>query len=254
LGEIISKELNEEIQAAAEKTAKEEYFELPEALRNYKLHWSTPQDTTAMTLTILGIIAALMVWLLGDRELDNRMKKRQEQLLIDYPEIINKFTLLINAGMTVKQAWSKIAEDYYIRNIQQDQDQCKKLIKKKSVMKMSVRKKPVIKRYAYEEMLITVNELKLGLSEGKAYEQYGRRLGLLPYIRFTSLITQNLKKGNKGFTELLRQEAMEAFENRKEIAKRLGEEAGTKLLVPMMLMLIIVFMIILVPAFISFQI
>jgi transcriptional regulator with XRE-family HTH domain len=95
---------------------------------------------------------------------------------------------------------------------------------------------------------------KLGVSETKAYESYGRRIGLLPYIRFCSLVTQNLKKGNRGFTELLKQEAKIAFEERKEIAKRLGEEAGTKLLMPMMLMLIIVFMIILIPAFISFRV
>jgi hypothetical protein len=45
---------------------------------------------------------------------------------------------------------------------------------------------------------------------------------------------------------------MEAFEERKEAAKRLGEEAATKLLIPMMIMLIIVFLMILVPAFWSF--
>jgi hypothetical protein len=90
------------------------------------------------------------------------------------------------------------------------------------------------------------------LPESIAYEQYGRRTGLIPYIKFSSLISQNLKKGNRGFTELLMKEAIEAFEDRKETAKRLGEEAGTKLLIPMMIMLIIVFLIILVPAFWSF--
>jgi hypothetical protein len=103
-------------------------------------------------------------------------------------------------------------------------------------------------------MLVTAHELKLGVSEGTAYEQYGRRIGLIPYVKFSSLIAQNLKKGNKGFTELLRQEALEAFEERKELAKRLGEEAGTKLLAPMMLMLLLVFLIILIPAFMSFRI
>ena len=39
---------------------------------------------------------------------------------------------------------------------------------------------------------------------------------------------------------LLEQEAEEAFEERKNSAKKLGEEAGTKLLFPMLLMLGIV--------------
>jgi hypothetical protein len=103
-------------------------------------------------------------------------------------------------------------------------------------------------------MLATTYELKLGVPENKAYEQFGRRTGLIPYIKFSSLISQNLKKGTKGFTELLLHEATQAFENRKESAKRQGEEAGTKLLIPMMLLLVIVFLIIMIPAFMAFQI
>ena len=53
---------------------------------------------------------------------------------------------------------------------------------------------------------------------------------------------------------LLEQEAQNAFEERKHAAKRYGEEAGTKLLFPMMLMLGIVMVILLVPAVLAFQI
>ena len=43
----------------------------------------------------------------------------------------------------------------------------------------------------------------------------------------------------------------EAFLERKNIAKRLGEEAGTKLLLPMFLMLAVVLVIVIGPAFLS---
>ena len=222
--------LEEEITTVAEKSEAESLLELPDTLEQYHLSWNEKEGNAGLNMFILGIFMAIVIWIYGDKELDKQMKKRKEQMILDYPEIINKFTLLVNAGMTVKQAWNKIAEDYSIKTIQKHSK----------------------KRYAYEEMLTTARELKLGLPEGSAYEQYGRRIGLIPYIKFSSLITQNLKKGNKGFTELLMREATEAFEERKEIAKRLGEEAGTKLLVPMMIMLIIVFLIILIPAFRSF--
>lgn len=42
------------------------------------------------------------------------------------------------------------------------------------------------------------------------------------------------------------------MEQRKNLAKRLGEEAGTKLLLPMMLMLSIIMVLIIVPALIKF--
>ncbi|MDF2945158.1 MAG: hypothetical protein K0S01_4016 [Herbinix sp.] len=228
--EILNKRLEEEVTALSEISKEDSRMELPDTIENYRLRWSEKDENKGSTLLFLGIVAALLAWFYGDKELDNQMTRRKEQMLLDYPEIINKFTLLINAGMTVKQAWNKVAEDYKDKFTQQGAK----------------------KRYAYEEMLTTAHELKLGLPESTAYEQYGRRIGLIPYIKFSSLITQNLKKGNKGFTELLMREAMEAFEDRKEAAKRLGEEAATKLLIPMMIMLIIVFLMILVPAFWSF--
>lgn len=229
--ETLIDKLEQEISAYADKSASESHLELPQTLENYHLQWTGKEDNSGLTIFLFGILIAVILWLFGDKELEAQMKKRKEQMMMDYPEIINKFTLLVNAGMTVKQAWSKIVEDYKGKD---GQNKSKK-------------------RYAYEEMVTTVHELMLGLPESVAYEQFGRRIGLIPYIKFSSLISQNLKKGNRGFTELLVREAIEAFEDRKEIAKRLGEEAGTKLLAPMMVMLIIVFVIILIPAFWSFR-
>ena len=49
-------------------------------------------------------------------------------------------------------------------------------------------------------------------------------------------------------------EAEEAFEQRKARARQLGEEAGTKLLLPMGLLLILVFAVLLVPAMLSMRV
>jgi len=224
--------LEEEIASSLKETKEEKRVELPEVIEDYRLRWKDKEQYSGIKILFVGFLTAALVWFYYDQELNQKMKKRKEQMILDYPEIINKFTLLVNAGMTVKQAWSKISQDYE-----------KKIVNSHSK-----------KRYAYEEMLVTVHELKLGISEDDAYEQFGRRVGLASFMKFGSLIAQNLKKGNKGLSELLTREAIEAFEERKETAKRLGEEAGTKLLAPMMIMLIIVFTIILIPAFLSFGI
>ena len=42
------------------------------------------------------------------------------------------------------------------------------------------------------------------------------------------------------------------MELRKDTARKLGEEAGTKLLVPMIMMLIVVMMMITIPAYLGF--
>ena len=67
-----------------------------------------------------------------------------------------------------------------------------------------------------------------------------------------NLITQNVKKGTKGIMNLLEQEEQNALEERKNLAKKYGEEATTKLLGPMMILLLIIMLIIMIPAFMSF--
>ena len=146
---------------------------------------------------------------------------------MDYPEFLSRFTLLIGAGMTVRNAWERMLADY---------------------------KKSGRKRYVYEEMRHTMAQLEVGMPELRAYEQFGRRCALLSYLRFTTILTQNLKKGSSGIALLLRMEAQEAFSERKNQARRKGEEAGTKLLLPMGGMLVLVFVLILVPAFASFPV
>jgi len=65
-------------------------------------------------------------------------------------------------------------------------------------------------------------------------------------------MSQNVRKGGEYFMQMLREEVGEAFAQRKALARKRGEEAGTKLLLPMIMMLGIVLIIIVVPAFMSF--
>lgn len=53
--------------------------------------------------------------------------------------------------------------------------------------------------------------------------------------------------------ELLRAEMTEAFELRKHGARRMGEEAGTRLLLPLFLMLGVVMVMVAVPAMLEFM-
>lgn len=230
--EELYKDLEKTLNTRAESSSMSKKWSLPKQIGNYSITWERPKSNSSITLLILGLSAAVLLWFYKDKELKDQIKQRNNQMLLDYPEVINKFNLLVNAGMTIKQAWTKISGDY----------------------KHTVDNNKGKTRYIYEEMLLTVQELKLGIPEANAYERFGKRVGLLPFMKFSSMLVQNLKKGNKDLVNMLGREVMEAFQERKETAKRLGEEASTKLLVPMLIMLIIVLIIIIVPAFISFSI
>ena len=101
--------------------------------------------------------------------------------------------------------------------------------------------------------LLTANQsLHMGMPEQQVYYQLGRRLKLPCYIKLMTLLEQNVKRGTKGLSIFFEQEEAQALEDRKNLAKQYGEEAGTKLLGPMIVLLLVVMLIIMIPAFMSF--
>ena len=178
----------------------------------------------------MGMMIGILLYALQKQNIRKAEEERKKQMIEDYPEVISKLTLYLGAGMTVKKAWRKIIEGY----MKEKEDENE--------------------RYVYEEMRQTCHEMDSGVTEAEGYENFGRRCDLQIYIRLGALLSQNLRKGTKGLSELLKLESIQAFEERKARAKRLGEEAGTKLLLPMFLMLVVVLIIVIVPAFLTMQI
>ena len=224
------KKLDAEMERLDEETRDEKYLTLPSEVDGIPVIWKYGTDFRAAGLMLLGAAMALFLYAAEQEKQKDQKKKRELQMALDYPQMVSKLTLYLGAGMTVRKAWYRIAEDY------------------------EYQKEEKGKREVYEEMLYTMHEIQGGGSEGECYEKFGERCALPVYKKFGAMLSQNLKKGTKGLAPLLRQEADNAFEERKSLAKRLGEEAGTKLLIPMFLMLAVVLVMIVVPAFFSIQI
>jgi pilus assembly protein TadC len=145
--------------------------------------------------------------------------------------MVSKFNVLVGAGMTIKQAWHTISAQYLDK-------------REKNATRESL---------TFEELVRTDREIRDGESERIAYQRFGERTGISSYRRFVRMLISNLQKGNRGLCEQLEQESETAFAERRLLAKRLGEEAGTKLLFPMILMLGMVIVIIIVPAMQGFS-
>lgn len=224
------KKLSEEIERMDEETKEDEYLSLPSDVDGIPVIWKYGRNFRAVGLMLIGAAAALFLYAAEQEKQKNRKKERELQMALDYPQMVSKLTLYLGAGMTVRKAWYRIAEDYELQKEEKGN------------------------REVYEEMLYTMHEIQGGGSEGECYEKFGERCALPAYKKFGAMLSQNLKKGTKGLAPLLKQEADNAFEERKSLAKRLGEEAGTKMLLPMFLMLAVVLVIIVVPAFFSIQI
>lgn len=213
-----------------EAQSREQYhITLPSEMADRTIRWHYKRRWNGLILLSVTPILAVLIFYGKDKDLHRQVMEREEQMRMDYPEIVSSLALLIGAGMTVPNAWNKIAKDYRKR-----------------------RDGGAKKRFAYEEMLLTIYEMENGVVQAKAYERFGRRCRIPSYNKLATMLSQNIRKGAANLPQLLKEEAAEAFEERKHAARKTGEKAGTKLLVPMMLLLGITMVIIMVPALTSY--
>ena len=221
--------LKEKIEEKEKETREKKRFVLPQTLGQKAVKYYREMDYRGLIVIVMGILTGVLLCALEKQKDDEAKKERQRQMLLDYPEVLNKLTLYLGSGMTLKRAWWKIVTDY------------------------EAQREVWGERFVYEEMKQTCYEMESGIMESESYERFGRRCERQEYIRLGALLSQNLRKGGKGLGQLLKTEAIQAQEERKAHAKRAGEEAGTKLLLPMFLMLAVVLVIVIVPAFLSVQ-
>lgn len=229
--EKFMEELSGKLEELQEKHREEEQKELPAQVSGKNLIWKEKRSTVPMAFAFLTLMCMLALYGAKDRELVQKTKEREQQMCKDYAQIVSKLVLLMGAGAAVRTAWEIIVWDYQKRREGEEQTL----------------------RYAYEEMALTYREMQNGIAEIKAYENFGLRCRIPCYLKLSVLLEQNLRKGNHGLTKLLKGEVQEAFEQRKELAVRVGEEASTRMLFPMILMLVVVMILILVPAGMSMQ-
>lgn len=201
-------------------------LQLPIQYEGRTLTYRNAEQKNYIVIPFLGVLLAALLLLRENSQQREKEKKREQQLLLDYAEMVSKLQVLIGAGMTVRNAWGRMVRDYETGKL------------KKS-------------RPAYEEMRQTYYQMENGTPEGVAFRDFGRRCRLQPYLKLSSILEQNRKTGTKNLRELLYTEVEDAFELRKNLARKMGEEAGTKLLLPLFLLLLVVMVFIMVPAMLT---
>lgn len=227
--ETLKKQLQEAVRQQDESSKYEESMTLPEELDGKEVLWKRIQTENSPLFLGLTLLAAVGVFVLKDKDLHEQVQERKKSLKLEYPAVLNKFVLYMGAGMTVRGSFFKIAAEGLNKPAEKS-------------------KSPV-----YEEMHISCNELHAGVSEGLVYERFGSRSGLQEYARLATMLGQNLKKGNSALLQRLREEADKAMQEDLQFRKKIGEEAETKLLIPMVMMLGIVMIMVMLPAFSAFE-
>ncbi|MDD4492770.1 MAG: type II secretion system F family protein [Eubacteriales bacterium] len=142
---------------------------------------------------------------------------RSDEMLHDFSEVVSKLALLTNAGMILQEAWQEVAN--------------------------------AGESTIYKEMQAAVNEMNNGVSEVDAIYNFGSRCIIPEIKKFTSTIIQGITKGNSELAAMLQEQSKEVWQNKKQLVRREGEKAASKLLIPICIMFIGILVMILVPIF-----
>lgn len=170
-------------------------------------------------LLILGVFAmfAFVAYYYVSTLPEEKLKKRTEQIINDFADVVSKLALLVNAGMIMKEAWTKVA---YTGDSE-----------------------------LYQEMQRVVVSMENGVSEIDAYTDFGTRCSAPEIKKFTSTIIQGLVKGNRELVEMIKQQSREIWDGKRHRVKQQGEKAASKLLIPICIMFVGILIMIIIPIF-----
>ncbi|MBP5461304.1 MAG: type II secretion system F family protein [Lachnospiraceae bacterium] len=172
-----------------------------------------------MGFLIGGAVAFAIIYGLQS-SVNTAMMQKKAAILSEFPQMVSKLTLLVNAGMLVRKAWDLVANS----NTEKD---------------------------LYREMRATSTDIREGMSIEQAMESFADRCGIKEMRKFSSIYVQAVNRSAAEAVHSMKAMATEAWEQKKEIAKQQGEIASQKLLIPNLIMFLGILIIVVVPMVVS---
>lgn len=165
----------------------------------------------------IGVMFSALAFYYFGEEPNNKIKKRSQELMHDFSDVVSKLALLTNAGMILRNAWSEVAYG-------SDGE-------------------------LYREMRLACEQMTNGVSDNDAIYEFGNRCMLSEIKKFSSTIIQGNIMGNSALAQMLQEQNSEIWMLKKQLVKREGEKASSKLLIPICIMFIGILIMIIVPIF-----
>ena len=181
--ELFFRRVEESVISMDKVSAQKEIVTLPVSVEGKELTWKETKQDHSIFILLLSGAASLFVGRAMDHDLQKADRKRLKELQKEYPEFAGRLRLYLCAGMTARNAFGRVAQDYAERTG-----------KKKRL-------------FLESEMKIACNQLSNGLPEAQVYQEWGARCGEMRYRRLGFLLSVQLKQGNDRLLQLFIEEA-----------------------------------------------
>ena len=188
------------------------------------------EKQSGLVLLLLGGAAGAAFLYLPVQQEKQQREKRLRALQADYAGMVTRLGLYMTAGLSLRSSWERTVRDY-----REDRE-------------AGGREKLV-----YEEMEITRRQIMGGVFEDRAYADFGRRCDAPEYLRLGSLLETYVQQGNRELFQALEQEAMNALSGDLLRVRKRGEQAGTLLLIPILMLFALTLVIVVAPALMQMQ-
>ena len=204
---------------------------LPDTSAGNRITFYESKVNRGWAVLFAGIMLAFLVMAKKNEAVRSQALMRRRQIESDYTRILDRYALYYTAGMNPRAIWSGICKRYEEETASYPKD----------------------RRYAYEEMIITKKNVDEGMGELAAYNDYARRIGDPKFRTFISFVKQTVVKGGSGLDAVIYDELEKVRREKLAMVKEEASTAQTKLLLPMFMMLTVVLVIVMVPAFIGME-
>ena len=189
-----------------------------------KISWKKKTDSTPLILSIIA--AGSIVFLRSKRKSDRKKaeEERREEIKMEFPYFLDKLVMLLSAGLILREAVERIAEDY---------------------KNHSDEKHP---RVLYEEVWTAVKTMReTNSSLSSELFRLSERLGVREFARLSVILRDSLESGME-LAAKLTQESELMWTERRSAVQKLGRTADTRLVFPLVIVLLVLIVIVMAPA------
>ena len=145
---------------------------------------------------ICGVLLAFILPYGVQSSINAALTAKKDAIISEFPKMVSKLTLLINAGMLVRRAWDEVANSNHEDAL-------------------------------YEEMRIASKDIQEGMSIERAMESFASRCGIKEIRKFSSIYVQAVNRGASESINSMKAMAEEAWEQKKQLSKQKGEIANS---------------------------
>lgn len=222
--------LKKSLQKKEQSLRKEKEFALPSVIDGIQISKSAQGNSEWNIILLAGL---LIGGILTKRyyQVKSRAEKAKESCIEDFPLVVHLLSLYMGAGLSFAGALQRICTEY-----------------SKGMLTTEGKK-----RYVFEQMQVARQQIQMGVSQKKACEQWGQRMNMEMYRKLSMILIQCLSKGNREVREYMEQMEEEAFRNQIDRIRKRGEEASSKMLLPMVLLMAAVMIMVMFPAIMQFS-